>query len=176
MGNLCMKANRSGPKYTHWKGLDSSHATADSIKYLRLGYEGHPITIGTHQLPDNTPYTALLLREYQPLSPLSLIDGCYYYHRPSSSSPSDSEETLGSFIYEANNKTVTIFQVTVSRKNSVTQGGIEWLQSLGVETFRFVAVTAPKTPLDVSFPNEWRSGVVPSIPDKYVLVLDSLYT
>ena len=158
-----MVANRPGPKYTHWREPGS---TTD-VEYFRVGYEGHPITISMHPLSQDAIYQALPMRDYLPLSQLTLADG---YYRPSSGS----EETLDSFIYEASNKTATIFQVTVSKKHSVKQGGIEWLRGLGVETFRFVAVMPPQTPLDLPFPNRWRNSVVPSIPDKYILVLDSL--
>ena len=91
----------------------------------------------------------------------------WWHYYPSSSWTS--EETLDSFIYEASSKTATIFQATVLKKHSVKQGGIEWLQGLGVETFRFIVVTAPEMPLDSSFPfsNQWRTELPsPSIPDK----------
>jgi len=125
-------------------------------------------TIDIQPLPDDNKYKGLPYRDYLSVSKLALIDGCYY--RPSSGS----EETLDGFIYEAATKTATIFRATVSKKHSVKEGSIEWLQSLGVETIRFVAVTPPETPLDLPFPNKWRTPVVPSIPDKYFLVCDSL--
>jgi len=159
-----MKANKLGPKNTHWEfeEPDPIHSTS----YLRLGFDGHPVTFSMCPLPNNAVYSTLPKKEYVQSSQLLLIDGYYYPSSPS-------EETLDSFIYEASSKTATIFQATVGGKQSVKQGGIEWLLSLGVEKFRFIAVTAPGMTLNFPFPNQWRTGVVPSIPDKYVLVLDS---
>lgn len=147
-----MAANRPGPKYTHWKNPEA----ATDVEYLRLGYQGHSITTDMQPLPQDTKYEGLPHREYICISKLALVGGNYY--RPSFGS----EETLNAFIYEAATKTVTIFQTTASKSHSVKEGGIEWLQSLGVETIRFIAVTPPETPLDLPFSNKWRTSVVPS--------------
>jgi hypothetical protein len=162
-----MKERNPSPKYTHWTFRAEEPDGPDL--YLRLGFEGHSITFSTCKLPDSTTYSALPMKEYVQLPQLPLIDG---YYRPSS----PSAETLDSFIFEARSKTATIFQATVAKKHSVKQGGIEWLLSLGVQKFRFIAVTAPgpEVTLDFPFPNEWRNGEVPIIPDKHVLVLESL--
>ena len=69
---------------------------------------------------------------------------------------------------------VTIFQVTTAKTHSVKEGGVKWLQGLGVERFRYIAVSTPNTPLDLPFPNEWNGSTGPSIPEKYLLTLESL--
>ena len=157
-----MKGSKPGPKFTHW-----TFQGEEPDMYLRLGFEGNLITFNTCQLPDSTTYSALPIIEYAQGSHLSLTDG---YYRPSS----PSAQTMDSFIYEASSKTATIFQATVETRPSVKEGGIVWLQRLGVQKFRFIVVTAPEGTLDFPFPNQWHNGVVPHIPDKYVLVLESL--
>lgn len=161
-----MVKHRPGPKYTHWKNPNPTTDTA-VVEYLRVGHLGHPVVISPQPLPKDTTYEHLPYHEYLQLSNFSLADG---YYRPASGS----EETLDAFIYDASNKTATIFQATVSKKHSVKEGGIEWLQGLGVEIFRFVAVTPPDTPMDLPFPNKWRTSVEPLVPEKYILALDSL--
>jgi hypothetical protein len=78
---------------------------------------------------------------------------------------------LGAFIYETACKTATIVQSTVLSSHSVKKGGILWLQSLGVQTFRYIAVTSAKDLLkDLPFPNAWNSAGGPSIPDKFLVL------
>jgi hypothetical protein len=95
---------------------------------------------------------------------LALVDG---YYCPSYIT----EETLDAFIYDAASKTATIFQATVSSEHSVKEGGVRWLQGLGVQTFRYIAVTPPNQTMDLPFPNAWSNTGGPSFPDKYVLVV-----
>ena len=115
---LCMKANRPGPKYTHLEPRNSGYQVPSSWLQGTSQIPNDPITIGTHQLPDDTPYTAPPLREYQPLpvSPfkLSLIDGTFKF-------PLRLKGNIW-LIYLRSDKTATIFQATVSRTNSVKQG------------------------------------------------------
>jgi hypothetical protein len=157
-----MKSNRTGQKYTHWKnnGLKT-------LQYLHLGYLGHHIAIDTTPHPVGTVYVALPLKSFLPGGPLQLVDG-YYHHS------SRFQETFDAFIYESASKTATVFQVTTAKTHSVKEGGIKWLQDLGVERFRYIAVSTPNTPLDLPFPNEWNASTGPSIPEKYLLTVESL--
>ena len=156
-----MKSNRAGPKYTHWK--DPKGPT--SPQYLHLGYMGRHIAIDTNPNPVGTVYVPLPLVHFLTGAQLQLKDGYYY---PSSRS----QETFDAFIYESATTTATIFQVTTSKTHSVKEGGIKWLRDLGVQNFRYIAVSTPDTPLDLPFPNEWNSG--PLISEKYRLTVESL--
>jgi hypothetical protein len=158
-----MKSNRMGPKYTHWKDPKGS----SSPQYLHLGYMGCQIAIDTNPNPVGTVYVPLPLVHFLSGAQLQLKDG---YYCPSSCS----QETFDAFIYESASKTATIFQVTTSSTRSVKEGGIKWLQGLGVKKFRYIAVSTPNTPLDLSFPNEWDAPSGPSITEKYLLTVESL--
>ena len=158
-----MKSNRTGPKYTHWK--DPKDPTFP--KYLHLGYMGRHIAIGSNPNPVGTVYVPLPLVHFLPGAQLQLKDGYYY---PSSRS----QETFDGFIYDSASKTATVFQVTTSKTHSVKEGGIKWLRGLGVEQFRYIAVSTPDTPLDLPFPNEWNAPSGPLIPEKYLLTVESL--
>jgi hypothetical protein len=163
-----MKANPPGPKFTHWK---PNLETPTNCVYLNLGYSGHHISITSTPNPAETTYEALPLKCFLPDATTPLEDG---YYCPSSGS----QETFDAFIYKSASKTATTIQVTtLNRKHSVKEGGISWLQSLGVKKFRYIAVSTPKTPLDLPFPNQWsKSPSIPFIPDKYILSLESLPT
>lgn len=78
------------------------------------------------------------------------------------------------FVYESASNTATIFQVTTARTHAVKEGAIKWLLELGVEGFRYIAVTTPNTSIDLAFPNEWNTSAGPSISEKYLLTVDSL--
>jgi hypothetical protein len=159
-----VKSNRTGPKYTHWKNPN------DSITrqyYLHLGYLGHHIAIDTTPHPVGTVYMALPQKSFLPGAPLQLVDG--YYH-PSSRL----QETFDAFIYESASKTATIFQVTTAKAHSVKEGGVKWLQDLGVERFRYIAVSTPDTPIDLPFPNGWNTSTGLPTPEKYLLTVASL--
>jgi hypothetical protein len=158
-----MRSNRMGPKYTYWK--DSKGPT--SPQYLHLGYMGRHISIDTDPNPAGSVYVPLPLIHFLSGAQLQLKDGYYY---PSVCS----QETFDAFIYELASKTATVFQVTTSKKDSVKEGGIKWLQGLGVEEFRYIAVSTPNTPLELPFPNEWNASSGPSIPEKYLLAVESL--
>jgi hypothetical protein len=158
------KSNRTGKKYTHWKDPNGPITP----QYLHLGYLGHHIAIGTTRHPVGTVYVALPLKFCLPGAPaLQLVDG---YYRPSS----HSQETFDAFIYESASKTATVLQVTTGKAHSVKKGSVKWLQGLGVERFRYIAVSTPNTPLDLPFPNEWNTSTGPSIPEKYLLTVESL--
>lgn len=158
-----MKSNRTCPKYTHWK--DPKGPT--SPQYLHLGYMGSHIAISTKPNPVGSVYVPLPLVHFLSSARLQLKDGYYY--------PSfRSQETFDAFIYESASKTATVFQVTTSNTHSVKEGGIKWLQDLGVKMFRYIAVSTPDTPLDLPFPNEWNVPSGPSIPEKYLLTVESL--
>jgi hypothetical protein len=75
---------------------------------------------------------------------LTLKDG---YYRPSSGS----EPTLDSFIYESATETASVIQSTVSPKHTMCPKGLEWLQSLGVTTFRYIVVSSPGESVDLPF-------------------------
>jgi len=45
---------------------------------------------------------------------------------------------------------------------------------LGVEKFRYIAVSTPNTSIDLPFPKEWNGSTGPSIPEKYLLAVESL--
>ena len=161
-----MKSNGMGTKYTHWKN-PSGPITP---QYLHLGYLEHHIAIDTTPHPVGTVYAALPLKRFLTDRPLELVDG---YYRPSSRV----QETFDAFIYESASKTATVFQVTTEKTHSVKEGGVKWLhwQRLGVERFRYIAVSTPDTPLDLPFPNEWNDEPTgPSIPEKYLLTVESL--
>ena len=158
-----MKSNRTGPKYTHWKNLNGPITP----QYLHLGYLGHHISIDTTPHPVGTLYEALPLKCFLPGGPLQLVDG---YYCPSSRF----HETFDAFIYESASKTATVFQVTTPRIHSVKEGSVKWLQDLGVERFRYIAVSTPNITLDLPFPNEWNVSTGPSIPEKYLLTVESL--
>jgi hypothetical protein len=158
-----MKSNRTGPKYTHWKDPNGPITP----QYLHLGYLGHHIAIDTTPHPAGTVYVALPLKRFLPGGPLQLVDGYYY---PSSRS----QETFDAFIYESASKTATVLQVTTAKTHSVKEGGVKWLQGLGVERFRYIAVSTPNTPIDLPFPNGWNASTGPSIPGKYLLTVESL--
>jgi hypothetical protein len=157
------KSTCTGTKYTHWKALKS----LTSPLYLHLGYMGRHIAIDTNLNPVGSMYRALPLVHFLNGAQLQSKDG--YYH-PSSRS----QETFDAFIYESASKTATIFQVTTSRPHTVKEGGIKWLQGLGVEKFRYIAVSPPNTPLDLQFPNDWSTLPEPFIPEKYILTVESL--
>ena len=163
-----MTPNRPGPKFTHWK---NNLETPTNREYLNLGYLGHHIAVTSNRNPDKTTYEALPLRYFLPGATQPLEDG---YYCPSSGS----QETFDAFIYESASKTATTIQIiTAKRTYSVKEGGIIWLQSLGVENFRYIVVSTPRTPLDLRFPNKWNtSSSGPLIPDKYILALESLPT
>jgi hypothetical protein len=163
-----MTQNRSGPKFTHWK---NNLETPTNREYLNLGYLGHHIAVTSNRNPDKTTYEALPLRYFLPGATQPLEDG---YYRPSSGS----QETFDAFIYESASKTATTIKVTTAKRtHTVKEGGIIWLQSLGVENFRYLVVSTPRTPLDLRFPNKWNTSPSgPLIPDKYILALDSLPT
>ena len=151
-----MKSNRMGKKYTHWKGPNGPITP----QYLHLGYLGHHIAIDTTRHPVGTVHVALPLKYFLLGELLRLVDG---YYCPSS----HAQETFDAFIYESASKTATVLQVTVGKAK---KGGVKWLQGLGVERFRYT----PKTPLDLPFPNEWNTSTRPSIPEKYLLTVQSL--
>ena len=161
-----MTPNRPGPKYTHWK---NDLETPANREYLNLGHLGRHITITSNRNPDQTTYKALPFRLFLPDATTPLEDG---YYRPQSGS----QETFDAFIYESASKTATTIQITTAKKtHSVKEGGIKWLQSLGVEKFRYIAVSTPNTQLDLPFPNKWNDGHSgPLIADKYILALQSL--
>ena len=159
-----MKSNRMGKSYTHRKGPNGPITP----QYLHLGYLGHHIAIDATRHPVGTVYVALPLKFFLPGAPaLQLVDG---YYRPSS----HFQETFDAFIYESDSKTATVLQVTTGKAHSVKKGGVEWLQGLGVKRFRYIAVSTPNTPLDLPFPNEWNTSTGPSIPEKYLLTVESL--
>ena len=158
-----MKSNRTGPKYTHWKAPNDPMTP----QYLHLGYLGHHIAIDTTPHPVGTMYVALPLKHFLPGGPLQLVDG---YYCPSSRS----QETFDAFIYESASKTATILQVTTAKTHSIKEGGVKWLQGLGVERFRYIAVTTPNTRIELPFPNGWNASTGPSIPEKYLLTVESL--
>ncbi len=159
-----MKSILTGPKHTHWKEPNGSITP----RYLHLGCQGHHIAIDTAPHPVGTVYVALPLKRFVPGGPLQLVDGYYY---PSSRS----QETFDAFIYESASKTATVLQVTTAKVHSVKEGGVKWLQGLGVERFRYIAVSTPNTPIDLPFPNEWNGSTGPSIPEKYLLTVESLH-
>jgi hypothetical protein len=162
-----MTPNHPGPKFTHWKN-DLKAPT--NREYLNLGYLGRHIAITSTRNPDKTTYEALPLKYLLPGSTQPLEDGYYLPY-------SGSQETFDAFIYESASKTATTIHVTTTAKrtHSVKEGGIRWLQSLGVENFRYIAVSTPDTPLDLPFPNKWNNSPSgPLIPDKYILALESL--
>jgi hypothetical protein len=111
-------------------------------------------------------YGDLPLKRFLPGGPLLLVDG---YYCPFSRS----QEMFDAFIYESASKTATVLQVTTAKSLSI-KGGVEWLQGLGVERFRYIAVSTPNTPIDLFFPNEWNTSTGPSIPEKYLLTVESL--
>ena len=152
--------NRPGPKFTHWKTPEAK----TNPEYLRIGYQGRPITIAPDQLSNNVKCDALPLTAFLHGAKLTLVDG---YYCPSCIT----EETLDAFIYDAASKTATIFQATVWPKYSIKERGICWLQGLGVQKFRYVAVTPPDQKMDLPFPNAWNNARGPSLPDKYVLIV-----
>ena len=158
-----MKSNRMGPKYTHWK--DPKGPT--SPQYLHLGYMGRHVTIDTNPNPVGTVYVPLPLVHFLTGAQLQLKDGYYY-------PLSRSQETFDAFIYESATTTATVFQVTTSKTHSVKEGGIKWLQDLGVKNFRYIAVSTPGTLLDLPFPNEWNTPSGPLISEKYLLTVESL--
>ena len=162
-----MKSNCMGKKYTHWKDPNGPITP----QYLHLGYPGHHIAIDTTRHPVGTVYVALPLKIFLPGAPaLQLVDG---YYRPSS----HSQETFDAFIYESASKTATILQVTTvttGKAHTVKKEGVKWLQGLGVERFRYIAVSTPNTPLDLPFPNEWSTSTGPLILEKYLLTVESL--
>ena len=159
---LSMTSNPPGSKPTHWK--EAVAEPPANIQYLRLGYEGHSITIGG-QLSKGTQYQPLKRKEYLPVSQFTLVNGWYYY--PSS------DEKLDSFIYDEGINTATIFRAMDAETCSVKDSGtLEWLMSLGVEVFRFVAVMPPDPPLD-KLAAQCRT-LEPSISEKYILTLPSL--
>ena len=125
-------SNKAGRKFTHWTFQGEEPDTSVTPLYLRLGFEGQIISFSTSKLSDDAMYSFL----------------------------PPSEETLDSFIYEATSKTATIFQATVAKLRSVKEGGIEWLQGLGVERFRYIAVTAPRLTFKFFIPKSMagRSG------------------
>ena len=167
-GEWCLvpmtKSSRKGPKYTHWK----NPVGPITPQYLHLGYPGQHISIDIDRHPDETVYAALPLIFFLPGERLDLVDG---YYCPSS----HVQETFDAFIYEFASKTATVIQVTTAKTHSVKEGGIKWLQRLGVETFRYIAVSTPDTSLDLPFPNEWNNNpTAPSIPEKYLITVESL--
>jgi hypothetical protein len=144
-----MKSNCTGPKYTHWKDPNGPITP----QYLHLSYLGHHIAIDTTPHPAGTVYVALPLKHFLPGGLLQLVDGYYY---PSS----HSQETFDAFIYESASKTATVLQVTTVKTHSVKEGGVKWLQGLGVERFRYIAVSTPNTPIDLPFPRPQDSLVL----------------
>ena len=137
-----MKSNRMGKSYTHRKGPNGPITP----QYLHLGYLGHHIAIDATRHPVGTVYVALPLKFFLPGAPaLQLVDG---YYRPSS----QFQETFDAFIYESASKTATVLQVTAGKAHTVKKGGVKWLQGLGVDRFRYIAVSTPNTPLDLLFP------------------------
>ena len=158
-----IKSNRTGKKYTHWKNPNGPITP----QYLHLGCLGHHIAINTTPHPVGTVHVALPLKYFLLGELLRLVDG---YYCPSS----HAQETFDAFIYESASKTATIFQVTTAKTHSVKEGGVKWLQGLGVERFRYIAVSTPDTPLDLPFSNEWNESTGPSIPEKYLLTVESL--
>jgi hypothetical protein len=160
-----IRSNLKGSKYTHWKAPNPDDPTTP--KYLHLGYAGQHIAIDAAPYPVGTAYVALPLKHFLPGGPLQLVDGYYY---PSSRS----QETFDAFIYESASKTATVLQVTTAKSHSVKEGGVKWLQGLGVERFRYIAVSPPNNPIDLSFPNEWNAPTGLSIPEKYLLTVESI--
>ncbi|KIJ98265.1 hypothetical protein K443DRAFT_212909 [Laccaria amethystina LaAM-08-1] len=158
-----MESNCTDPKYTHWKDPNGPITP----QYLDLGYLGHHIAIDTTPHPVGTAYVALPLKRFLPGGPLHLVDGHYY---PSSRS----QETFDAFVYESATKTATIFQVTTATSHFVKEGDVKWLLGLGVERFRYIAVTTPNTSVDLRFPNGWNTSTGPSIPEKYLLAIEYL--
>ena len=157
------KSNRTGTKFIHWKAPTG----ATTPRYLHFGHMGHCIAICTQPNPVGTVYEPLPLISFLPGAQLSLKDGFYC-------PTSRCQETFDAFVYESGSKLATVFQVTTAQTHSVKEGGVEWLQGLGVEKFRYIAVSPPNTPLDLPFPNRWNGPSGPSIPEKYLLTVKSL--
>ncbi|KAH8109905.1 hypothetical protein DFH11DRAFT_840452 [Phellopilus nigrolimitatus] len=135
--------------------------------WLCFGFEGKVLQISNTKLSgDPQPITTTYFVHGQNLE---LKDGLYC--------PSvRNQGTFNSFIYEAQEKRATVFQATAgSSSRAVKEEGLDWLEKLGVKTFRFVAVAPPGSDVGFLFPRAKKTKPVEekhNVPDKYLLVFN----
>ncbi|KAH8118695.1 hypothetical protein DFH11DRAFT_1723554 [Phellopilus nigrolimitatus] len=152
---------KAGKKNVTWE-KPSSEAPPT---WLCFGFGRKVLQVSNTKLPgDPQPITTTYFVHRQNLE---LKDGLYC---PSSRN----QATFDAFVYEAQEKRATVFQATVgSSSHAVKEEGLDWLERLGVETFRFVAVTPPGSDVRLPFPRAGKTRPAEekhNVPEKYLLV------
>ena len=132
-------------------------------KYLIVGQPNHPLLISDTCPPEDVVFQPIKTHILPSADRVTLRTG---YYLPASAT----EATFDSFYYEADEKQATVFQLTVSNHHPMTNKGLKWLQDLGVQSVRYVAVTGSQEDFDLPPPNEYSDFS----KEKYHLALESL--
>jgi hypothetical protein len=130
-------------KYVHFR----TTGTEVRDTYLSLGRGGVPFEFATAS-PSNDAFGKLERILYAHDEEPVLRTGFYVPRVPN-------EATLDGFAYDARSRIATVFQVTVGKKHSVKNAGLEWLKKSGVEKVNYVGVTPVGQRLVLPFDPEW---------------------
>ncbi|KAH8111657.1 hypothetical protein DFH11DRAFT_592738 [Phellopilus nigrolimitatus] len=153
---------KAGEKNVTWANPSSEAPST----WLCFGFGGKVLQISNMKLPgDPRPITTTAFVHRQNLE---LKDGLYC---PSSRN----QATFDAFFYEAQGKRATVFQATVGSSSHVfKEEALDWLEKLGVKTFRFVAVTPSGSDVRFPFPRVEKTNVEEkhNVPDKYLLIFN----
>ena len=150
-----------GPKNQHWK-IQPSSTHVD--KYLITGHPDHlPVWVSDERPPKDVVLQRIETYLLPSTGRITLRTG---YWVPDSAT----EATFDSFYYEANEKRVTVLQLTVSNSHSMNIKGLKRLRDLGVKSVCYVAVSGPQEDFDLPVPHEYSNF----LSEKYLLVLESL--
>jgi hypothetical protein len=133
-------------KYVHFWTTGSEEGDT----YLCLGQGSVPFEFVTAPLHD--AFGKLECITYTHDDQLVLRTGFYVPHVKN-------EATFDGFVYDARRRIATVFQVTVGKKHSVKNAGLEWLKKLGVEKVNYVGVTPAGQSLRLPFDPEWLGFV-----------------
>ena len=158
------KSPQSDPKGCHWK-IWASSTYAD--KYLIIGHPDHPPFLISEHPPEDTVFQHIETHILGS-TPTDSVALCTGYYLPAS----QTDATFNSFYYEAKIKQATVLQLAVSKHHSMKIKGLKWLNDLGVESIRYIAVTGPQQDFDLTVPNEYSNPVF--LEGMYHLTLNSL--
>jgi len=144
----CMKTTSKMGKYKHWRTTETEELNA----CLCLGHGDAPFKFVTALLPNNTTFRKLKCFGFEKNAQLVLQNGFYF-------PLSRNQATFDGFVYDAERRIATVFQVTVGQNHSVKDSGLEWLKSLGVDKVFYVAVTPVGSGVDLPYDPKWDSFV-----------------
>ena len=140
-------------KFSQWRTTGTEKADA----YLCLGRGGGPpFEFATAPLANNATFGKLKCTGFHKDERLVLEDGFYF-------PITITQATFDAFIYNAETRTATVLQVTVSNRHSINNAGFEWLESLGVKKVYFVGITPVGASLDLPFDPKWDDSFVAKV-------------